>query len=308
MNSNKISIIIPHYESWNLLNTLLLSIPQKNNFEVIVIDDHSNHNKRRIQKLKKQFPAFIFEINDHGKKGAGAARNKGLRLATGKWLLFADSDDVFTSHLSDKLEPYLNSSSDIIYFTPTSFNDETKRESSRHTQYEKYINNYLESNNHQDELKLRYNFLVPWSKLIKHSLIAENNIDFEEIMYSNDVLFSAKIDYHAKHIAASLNVIYAVRESSHSLTSVMDQTIFQQRFHAWLDYAIYLRNNLNKKDLDLLNVSTLPQFLHIWNNQLDWSNVKYVYKYSRKHRIPLIDKRVLRIRSFRNILAKYFKK
>src|SRR5699024_10975347 len=142
------------------------------------------------------FPNVTFLKNDINKKGAGAARNKGIKYSKGEWLLFADADDKFLQSLDKKIKPYLDSKYDLIYFPPASFTDKKNYKSRRHTQYVEYINDYKVSKNTTSELRLRYKFVVPWSKMIRSSIVKKNNILFEEISVSNDILFSAKVGYY----------------------------------------------------------------------------------------------------------------
>ena len=58
-------------------------------------------------------------------KGAGYARNVGLSLAKGKWLLFADADDFFNLGFLNVLDNYIDSDNDIVYFSANSINIDT---------------------------------------------------------------------------------------------------------------------------------------------------------------------------------------
>lgn len=53
-------------------------------------------NKRELLEIAVEYKDTNVEIyHNSKKKGAGTCRNIGLERARGKWLLFADSDDLF---------------------------------------------------------------------------------------------------------------------------------------------------------------------------------------------------------------------
>lgn len=287
-----VSIIIPHYDSWDMLDELLSSIPKSEHIEIIVVDDHSQNNTENIEIFNKKFPFVKFFINQNDLKGAGSSRNKGLQNATGKWIVFADSDDVFLSNFFSELEKYKDSESDIVYFKPTSFMDKTNEVSNRHNKYAEYVENYIEAPNRFNELKLRYYFGSPWSKMIKHSVVIENNIKFEDVMYANDILFAAKIGLYSQEIIATRQQIYAVRKSDDSLTSKIDKERFKLRIESWGKYAKFLLSNLSEKDIKLLNISLMPQFKNIWKNKLGISSLFFLIKYGKQNNIPILDARI----------------
>lgn len=287
-----ISIIIPHYNSWDMLSELLKTIPNKREIEVIVIDDHSENSTKHIPIFKTEFPNVIIEKNKSDKKGAGAARNIGLSIASGKWLLFADADDLFAENFLEIILQYVESDFDLIYFSPDSFIDRSNEESTRHKMYEGYINNYLNNAAHSDELKLRYYFEPPWSKLVRREIVKKNNIKFEEVMVANDVLFSAKIGYYSKEITASRDEIYIIRQSKGSLTSVISEKTFKQRFASWIDYVMFLKEKLTLEELKLLNISAVPQLLTVIRNKLGSKNIIYIINQSYANNISIINKKL----------------
>src|SRR5690606_29417331 len=94
----QVSIIIPHYNSTELLEKLISTIPEISSIQTIVVDDHSNEfHKNRLMEIEQanKNRNILFLTNDLDKKNAGSSRNKGLKHAKGKWVLFADSDDYF---------------------------------------------------------------------------------------------------------------------------------------------------------------------------------------------------------------------
>lgn len=116
----KLSIIIPHHNSSSLLVRLIKSIPASLNAEVIVIDDNSNKDEFDNVRLLSEQYKFILYKNEG--KTAGGARNTGLKYATGKWIIFADADDLFTTKFEESVSKYFSSNYSVIFFNVNSIN------------------------------------------------------------------------------------------------------------------------------------------------------------------------------------------
>lgn len=288
-----ISVIIPHYNSWKKLIMLLQSIPNNPEIEAIVIDDNSEEVDYYNKIITDQFPNVLFLKNDTGVKGAGAARNKGLKYAKGSWLLFADADDLFTPHAFEKIEEFLHSESDIVYFRPKSFIENSTSQSDRHVVFANLVMNYIENPSLDNELKLRFDFTPPWSKLIRHNIIKQNDIYFEQSMHANDILFSAKVGYYAKKINASEEVIYLIRENEGSLTQSLTETSFRERFEEWLKYMQFIKKNVSPKGYKTLNKTAMYHLGKIYKDNLAFRNYLYVIKMCLKYRIPLFNNNIL---------------
>src|SRR4051812_44698764 len=92
-----VSVIVPTYnsEKW-ICDTLDSLIAQTYpHLELIVVDDGSKDNTLALvrDKLGKEF-RNSWQIIEHGSNhGPSAARNTGLRAASGSWVQFLDSDD-----------------------------------------------------------------------------------------------------------------------------------------------------------------------------------------------------------------------
>lgn len=146
-----------------------------------------------------------------------------------------------------KVNKYFESIYDVIFFKPTSIDLVTGSITQRHIRYEELINEYINKKKRKSELSLRYNFFVPWSKLIKASLVKENKILFDEVLVSNDVMFSTKVGYYLKDFYVSEEVIYCVTRREGSLTTTIDQRLFDIRLNVFINYCNYLKEKLDKK-------------------------------------------------------------
>lgn len=89
----RFSIIIPTYNRVDLLQQTLASIPFEDNrvHEVIVIDDGSSDGTVDYLRRQRSEVRLICQENS----GPGAARNRGIEAATGDWIAFLDSDDLW---------------------------------------------------------------------------------------------------------------------------------------------------------------------------------------------------------------------
>lgn len=222
-----ISILIPHKNTPELLTKLIDSIPNRNDIQVIVIDDNSD----QFPMLERSNVEVL--LNTSGAVGAGAARNVGLRVSRGEWLLFADADDFYLPNAFDRIVRNTSSKSDIVFFSPTSLNHSTKSIGRRHLAYERLVKEYMKS---QGEW-IRYRFHSPWSKLIRRSIVAQNEIMFDEIMVSNDIIFSLKVGILAESIDVLDEKIYCISEGhGRNLSSKRDAQFFDIRLSAHFNY------------------------------------------------------------------------
>ncbi len=249
-----LSIIIPHFETPDLLEKLLKSIPNLNDIQIIVIDDNSTI-KTIDSSFKKLFNHVKFLTNTSTRKGAGASRNIGLDAALGKWVLFADSDDYFMEKFYFEVSKYFNSDCDIIYFMTDSIYLETGLGASRHITYAKRTSDFINKPCKKTELILRYRHISPCSKMIRRSVITNNNIRFDEVLTSDDVLFCAKAGFFADKIFASPSCIYMITSSLSSLTSNQSEKHFDIRLSVYINYYNYLKNILDTKSFKILQLS-----------------------------------------------------
>ncbi len=93
---NKISVIIPNYNSAAYIERCLDSIYRQNfsDFEVIFIDDGSNdHSIQVVEEYIKKNKIENLTVIEQYNMNASVARNNGMVRATGEYLLFLDSDD-----------------------------------------------------------------------------------------------------------------------------------------------------------------------------------------------------------------------
>lgn len=113
----KISVIIPVYNVEEYLNKCIDSvIDQKyTNLEIILVDDGSSDKSPQICDEYAEKYDFIKTIHKPN-GGAADARNHGIRLATGEYILFIDSDDFIEENSINEISKMIeNNDLDIIF-------------------------------------------------------------------------------------------------------------------------------------------------------------------------------------------------
>lgn len=300
-----LSIIIPHYNSSELLEKLLNTIPVIDEIEVIVIDDCSDKLEFiQIQEMHKNLQYKFKLLENISNQGAGSCRNIGLEHARGKWVLFADSDDYFTKSFYDIVRPYFATDNDVVFFMPTSIYIDTDEIADRHEKLADRLNRYLKNPNKKNELDIRYRFEVPWSKLIRKDLIVKNNILFEGVAASNDLMFSTAVGYYMSKFFISTDTIYVSVRRSNSLSVNRSEKIYDTRLKEKVKYYNFLKERLSVSDLKILNLS----FLDLLLKSTYYSSKKFlqVFRYLYKQNLPILDKRLFHVKSLIKLIKTYF--
>lgn len=105
MEKEKISVIIPTYNRGNIIEKSIRSVLNQTYkfIELLIVDDGSTDNTEEV--VKKIDDDRIKYIKLDSNCGASHARNIGIKNASGKYISFQDSDDIY--HI-DKLEKQYN--------------------------------------------------------------------------------------------------------------------------------------------------------------------------------------------------------
>lgn len=264
MGSNiNFSVIIPHHNIPDMLERLLKSIPQRDDLEIILVDDHSDEEVvKRLQSIDRKNMTLVQTDECHG---AGYARNCALPLAKGKWVLFADSDDFFNPGFDAFLSEYVDSDADIVYFNANSVDTDTYEPSSRVDHLHDFIAEY-QKDTERGGLVMRYLFTEPWCKMVKRNLIEHNGVRFEETIIRNDVRYSYLVGFYAKDIIVDNRQLYCVTTRQNSVSrgvgrqaSLDELKVFAGWKHFLMEHQISLP--LAKFDLCLYNFTR-----HLWKD------------------------------------------
>ncbi|SHF22030.1 glycosyltransferase family 2 protein [Alkalibacter saccharofermentans] len=210
MANKKVSIIVPVYNVEQYLNKCIDSIISQTykDIEVILINDGSKDSSGEIcDKYAKKDLRIVVVHKENG--GVSSARNKGLEVSTGDFIMFVDSDDwIEADAISSLMEIQNEINYDVIMFgihreniilgniTATdfiaqSFNDIDK--------IKEVLPNLIKQE--------RTNSL--WSKIYKASIIKDNNISFNEFLsIAEDALFNYEVFFKIRSLYISEKCLY----------------------------------------------------------------------------------------------------
>ena len=209
------SIIIPHFNIPSLLRRCLWSIPNREDTQIIVVDDKSSEdNLIKLKNLESDFPYVTF-IYSEKNGGGGKARNIGLKYALGKYILFADADDFFNYCIFDVLEKYKYETCDMVVFNATYVDTDTYLRTKRTPALNNYMRQYEKDKN---DFVFRYVFGEPWCKLIKRDLINSHHVQFEEVPIHNDTKFSYTIGYYSRIVKVDNIALYTLADRPNSVS------------------------------------------------------------------------------------------
>lgn len=217
MEEYNYTIIIPHKNIPKLLQRCLDSIPKRPDVQVIVVDDNSDPAVVDFEnfpgKDRKNTEIYLTKEG----KGAGYARNVGLRHAKGKWLLFADADDYYTENAFTILDKYVEADVDIVFY-----NVGTDKPNTPCDKMTNQISDLLHliDKGEMEELieELKYRKWIPWNKMFNSQYINKYHITFEELFRGNDIQFSFFASYFASRTTIELGVVYIYTYNNNSIS------------------------------------------------------------------------------------------
>ena len=222
-----VSVIIPVYNNEEYLEKCLNSIINQTTdykYEIIVINDGSTDNSLDILKKYKNKIKLIDQEN----KGPGAARNAGLLVAKGKYLMFIDGDDYVSSDFIEKMIDTLeNNKSDIVicdFYRVNNDNISYLSKGKAGIYYKGKINDVLLMDFHS------------CNKAFKKELF--KNLKYPEGMFYEDVVLISKVLLRALKIVKINNPLYYYRNNVKGTTNVINYT----------NYDIYEAINMIESD------------------------------------------------------------
>lgn len=207
MKSVRISIVIPIYNAEGYLDKCLSSILRQDmhSFEVILVDDGSTDSSSLIcERYSSTDPRFKTIVKANG--GVSSARNAGMDVADGEYMMFVDSDDALAPGALSILSAATEGFPDFVLGGFNVYDDGIFYEASAPASASSYAAEEIGAFFTDTMTGSGKLFRGPWAKLYRTSVIRRNGLRFNEsLCYAEDKLFIYEFLRHVSS-AASINV------------------------------------------------------------------------------------------------------
>lgn len=196
----RLSVVVPMYNSEKYIERCINSIigQDMKDMEVILINDGSKDKTKYIAKKYVAKYKNIKLIDKEKNEGISAARNTGIKNATGEYIVFIDSDDEINNGMFKNMhELGKKSNSDVVMCSYLrkykDFDVEIKANIKE--DYVIYNRSDIEKNIiHTFVENTEYGYYYVWNKLYKKEFLEKNNIFFrKKIKFGEDWFFNLDV-------------------------------------------------------------------------------------------------------------------
>lgn len=249
--SNKVSIIVPVYNSEKTLDRCIRSVCTQSyrNLEIVLVNDGSMDKSFEICEKYKQQDERIVVLNKKN-RGVSSARNEGLKVATGEFIQFVDADDYIDSNMTEYLlETICKNNADLVICGYNRLDDSNIEK--------KYFDNFdveslLDFKDGFEELYSRALFNAPWNKLYRKNKITKY---FDEsLSVGEDLMFNLCYVSNCDKISVVDKTFYNYDVSrQHSLTGCYEDKLFDTEIMLHEEVKKFLKNKFGSNEFCKIN-------------------------------------------------------
>ena len=268
----ELSIIIPAYNCGDKISQIVDSILKQSfaDFELIIVNDKSSDDTKQVIQNLAKLDKRIILINQKNNGGAAVARNAGLSIASGNYIMFFDADDdILPNTINEFIKAVKNTQADLVI---SGFRVVTLRNNLPLQSVDVYTNNLPKQSASESWrlyilrlLGLDGRLYQVWNKIYRTSIIKKYKLEFKPgINFGEDLIFNLDYLSHINKISFINKPLYIYYQSLDSGTFSKSSLIYANR----LQNYDYLTNNFLKDE----STSKEKESLLIW--------IKYNWLYS----------------------------
>ena len=320
-----LSIIVPVYNAEKYLPECLDSMEklEEKNIEFLLVNDGSTDSSESIcREFEKRDDRFVVISKENG--GVSDARNVGMSVAKGNYIMFLDADDILNTDQFHKVVPYLKSDRyDMVAFEYYTYISEDK------IIKETYGSDQRGNDDPERINELMYassKFNQCWGKLLKKSVIDKYGISFpKELKIGEDYMFmanfvrcadcmctdetglvfyrqhsgSAMRKYNMEERTAYLNILYKYNKEcvtelgNENLTQKMNAYYFRVVTSLFREFSYLPKDDVKKAYRKALDDETISGIIEKTNESQFSFYKKYEYRLFKNRKV--------------NSLVRYFK-
>lgn len=269
-----VSIIVPVFNSHDYLKECINSVISQTfrDIEIIIINDGSTDDSEKIVKEFIKMDSRIFYMR-RDNKGISFTRNQGIQLATGKYIMFLDSDDYLEKNACQALVECIEATNADMVVCDFYQGDEQKTEVVKLKQFggtnlQQCPNMIFDINS------------SPWNKIYSKRFLLENNITFPVGLKYEDAYFVLKAIARASKICQVNSPLIHYRVHLGSETTVMNEHVFDI-------FEILKMINTEFENEDHQEILDYVEFFNI--NRLTVYNLQQIYQKDKELAKKFVD-------------------
>ena len=208
----KLSIIVPVYNVEAFLtkcvDSMLAQDLPADDYEIIIVDDGSTDGSGALADALAAEHGNIRVIHQRN-RGLSGARNAGIPIASGTYVMFVDSDDFLCPNVLGTLVGLMESKEvDILRFNYQNVNMEGAV-----FEPNKYVKPFVDYSDvvcdGETFLNERLGYACyAWQFLVKASILQQEGNGFKEGVYFEDVEWTPRILLQARRVASTDTLVY----------------------------------------------------------------------------------------------------
>lgn len=261
MDKVRISIVVPVYNAEDYLDRCLHSVMDQEftSYEVILVDDGSTDASSLIcDRYSSTDPRFV--TIHQANKGVSAARNAGINMAQGEYVMFLDSDDVLLPFALETMMENVAGEDVVVggygVFIGKVPGKEVLPPVTKSYKEDEYPVFFDDNITHNCEL-----LDSPWAKLFRTKMIRRIRFD-EELNYAEDKLFVFDVLSKCKSILAVSHAVYGYYMRPGSLGSDISSDQHIEKLMKFIPKYIPVISALNER------CPSVPKVKYLYHNDV----------------------------------------
>lgn len=249
---DKVSIIVPIYKVEKYIERCVSSLMAQTyeNIEIILVDDGSPDTSGMIiDEISKKDTRIKVIHKTNG--GVSSARNAGISIASGEYVMFVDGDDYVDKIYVEYFVDLIRKNNSVVGMNYSNFRDDT------HSRTNQKGTSTISSAKAIEDIYLGRIFVAVWNKIYNLRYIKEKEIAFnEEIWYGEGLLFNIKILKDVDMVAVGMLDVYH---------QVQNPDSAMRNFNLESNYCGLRSMQLQRKEIGNMPASVIKAWkYHVW--------------------------------------------
>lgn len=299
----KFSIILPIYNVEKYLSACIDSVLSQTfkDYEIILVDDGSKDSSPQICDNYSEKYDFIKTIHKSN-GGLSDARNVGLKRAKGEYIFFLDSDDyLIDENVLIRIVKALGDEQDVAAFKFIKWFESNGQLSTCKFSYNLDTKGKSASQIYLELIDRDAYYNSAWSKVVKRSLLVDNNIEFERGLLGEDNDWYYKVVTQVKTLSLIDEPLYVYRQRSGSITKTSTNKNLEHLLWIIEKWMNYVNDGELTENKMVIRNSLAKQYCHAIIGYANLSHPEEFYEKLKSYNYLLQFSRTPRVKMFRNM-------